>query len=51
MPLSLVTVRDAPGHVYAGTPRGHIWHSADYGDSWQRLPFKMAGIRSSMVVL
>lgn len=50
-PTALTTVPDAPGHLYAGLFNGDIWHTADYGDSWQKLPFNMGGIWFSLLVL
>jgi hypothetical protein len=50
-PTALVTHREAPGHLYAGLHTGDIWHSADYGDSWIKMPFSFPGIRSSLLVI
>ncbi len=50
-PTALVTVLDAPGHLYAGLSNGDIWHTADRGDSWEKLPFNMGGIWFSMLIL
>ena len=43
MPRALVTCPGAAGHLYVGTTYGDVWHTADYGDSWQRLPFNLGG--------
>ena len=43
MPRALVTRDGAPGHLYVGTTYGDVWHTADYGDNWQRLPFELGG--------
>lgn len=51
MPVALITDPAAPGTLYAGTRFGHVWYSADYGDSWQQLPFRLDGIWLSMVLL
>lgn len=51
MPTTLVTVADAPGHLYAGLGYGDLWHSPDYGDSWEKLPFNLGGIWMSLLVL
>ncbi len=40
---ALVTDRDAPGHLYAGLGNGEVWHSADHGDAWIRLPVTVPG--------
>jgi photosystem II stability/assembly factor-like uncharacterized protein len=51
MPYALLTDSDAPGHLYAGLSNGDVWHTADYGDHWQRLPFNLGAIWTSMVML
>ncbi len=43
MPRALVTLPRSPGQLFAGTTFGDVWHTADYGDSWQRLPFDLGG--------
>ncbi len=50
MAYALVTDPDEPGHLYAGLANGHVWHSADYGDRWTRLPLELGGVRRSMVL-
>lgn len=50
-PTALTTVAGAPGHLYAGLYNGDVWHTADYGDSWHRLPFNLGGIWFSLLVL
>ena len=50
-PTALTTVPSAPGHLYAGLHNGDVWHTADYGDSWQKLPFNLGGIWFSLLVL
>ncbi|HSM57506.1 MAG TPA: hypothetical protein VK879_15245 [Candidatus Sulfomarinibacteraceae bacterium] len=50
-PTALITVPGAPGHLYAGLYNGDIWHSIDYGDSWEQLPFNMSGIWFSLLVI
>jgi hypothetical protein len=51
MPLALVTLPSAPGHLYAGLNNGDVWHTGDYGDTWQQMPFNLKGMGSSMVVI
>jgi len=51
MPISLVTDPTAPGHLYAGITNGDVWHSPDYGDSWQQMPFNLKGIWRSMMII
>jgi len=50
-PIALATVPNAPGHLYAGLTYGDVWHSADYGESWQKLPFNLGGVWRSMIVV
>ena len=51
MPIALETDPAAPGHLYAGTTAGQVWHTADYGDTWQELPFRFPAIWRSMLIL
>jgi photosystem II stability/assembly factor-like uncharacterized protein len=50
-PTALATVPGAPGHLYAGLYNGDVWHTADYGDSWQQMPFNLGGVWFSLLVL
>ncbi len=50
MPRALVTRPDAPGHLFVGTTYGDVWHTGDYGDTWQRLPFDLGGGLSLLVL-
>ncbi len=50
-PTALTTVPGNPGHLYAGLYNGDIWHTTDYGDSWVKMPFNVAGIWFSMLVI
>jgi hypothetical protein len=51
MPYALLTNPTAPGHVYAGLSNGEVWHSADHGDSWHKLPFCLKGIHRTLILL
>jgi photosystem II stability/assembly factor-like uncharacterized protein len=51
MPITLETDPSAPGHLYAGTTGGQVWHSADYGDNWRKLPFEFPSAWRSMLIL
>lgn len=51
MPIALVTDPAAPSHLYAGLTFGDVWHSADYGDTWQKLPFNLGRIWRSMILI
>lgn len=51
MAYALLTDPLSPGHLYAGLSNGDVWHSADYGDSWQQLPFNLGRISRSLVML
>jgi photosystem II stability/assembly factor-like uncharacterized protein len=50
MAYALVTDPAAPGHLYAGLSSGEVWHTADYGDSWEKLPFNMGRINSMILI-
>jgi photosystem II stability/assembly factor-like uncharacterized protein len=50
-PAALVTLRDAPGHLYAGLRNGEVRHTMDYGDTWQTLPSNLKGIHSSLLII
>lgn len=51
MPIALATDPDAPGHLYAGTVRGNVWHTPDHGESWHKLPFQLPAIWRSLVMV
>lgn len=51
MPTALVTLPATPGHLVAGTRNGRVWHSPDYGDTWQRLPLELESNWLSLVVV
>lgn len=51
MPIALVTDPQSPGHLYAGITTGDIWHSADYGGRWEKLPFNLKGIWRSLILI
>ena len=51
MPYALLTDPQAPGHLYAGLSNGKVWHSADYGESWQQLPLSLKAIDRSLIML
>jgi hypothetical protein len=51
MPISLVTHSRISGKIFAGLTNGQVWHSSDYGDTWQQLPVKFSRIQRSMLVL
>jgi hypothetical protein len=44
MANALATHPKSPGHLYAGLANGEVWQSADYGDSWQKLPFNLGAV-------
>jgi len=50
-PTALVTLPDAPGHLYAGLLNGEVWHSTDYGDSWEKMPFNLKRIWHSLLIV
>jgi hypothetical protein len=51
MPVALVTDRSASGHLYAGLTNGDVWHTADYGDTWEKMPFNLKANRFSMLII
>ena len=51
MPYASLTDYRAPGHLYAGLSNGEVWHSADYGESWQQLPLSLKAIDRSLIML
>lgn len=51
MAYALLTDPAEPGHLYAGLSNGDVWHTVDYGDSWQRLPLNLGSIARSMILL
>ena len=51
MPIALATDPTAPGHLFAATTAGQVWHTADYGDSWSQLPFTFSSAWRSLLVL
>jgi len=51
MAYDLATDPFFPGHLYAGLANGEVWHTQDYGDHWERLPFNLGGVHNSMIVL
>jgi len=40
----------APAQLYLASGRGEIWHSADYGDTWRRLPLNLGDVWFSLIV-
>lgn len=50
MAYSLLTDSGAPGRLYAGLSNGEVWHSVNYGDSWQKLSFDLGGIHRCLII-
>lgn len=51
MVYALVTDPLFPGHVYAGQADGVVWHSADHGVNWARLPVHLgSGLRTFAII-
>jgi hypothetical protein len=44
-PYGLRARHDAPGELLLGLSDGTVWHGHDYGDSWERLPFRFDALR------
>lgn len=51
MPYALLTDPVAPGHLYAGLSNGDVWHTANYGDNWLKLPFNLGRIHRTLVMV
>jgi hypothetical protein len=51
MAYSLLTIPGHPGQIYAGLANGDVWHSTDYGDNWNQLPFSLVSIHRQMIVI
>ena len=47
---ALVTDPAAPGHLYAGLSNGQVWHTSDYGDSWEKLSFNLGPFHGRMIL-
>lgn len=50
MPRALVTRAGAPGQLFVGTTYGSVWHTGDYGDTWQQFQFELGGGLSLLVL-
>jgi hypothetical protein len=50
-PTALATIPGTPGHLYAGLYNGDVWHTANYGVSWTKMPFNLGGIWFSLLVI
>jgi hypothetical protein len=51
MPYALLTTPGEAGSLYAGLGSGEVWHSADCGANWQRLPVQLGRLRRALVLL
>lgn len=51
MAYALIPDPSLSGHLYAGLANGDVWHTADYGDRWTKLPFNLGGIHNAMVII
>jgi photosystem II stability/assembly factor-like uncharacterized protein len=40
----------APGQLYLASGQGEVWHSADYGDTWQRLSLNLGDVWFKLVM-
>jgi hypothetical protein len=48
---SLVTDRRTPGFLMAGLSSGEVWYTANYGDSWARLPLSLGSFHGKMILI
>jgi hypothetical protein len=51
MPYALLVDSAKSGHLYAGLSNGAVWHTTDYGSSWEQLPLNLGGIHRSLVMI
>ena len=51
MAYALLTDPQMPGHVYAGLSNGDVWHSGDFGETWQLLPLNLTAVHRALVML
>ena len=51
MPYGLLTDPSTPNHLIAGLRSGQVMESADYGDTWEMLPFNLGRIERMMVIV
>jgi hypothetical protein len=47
---ALVTDPVAGGHLYASFSSGEVWHTTDYGDSWEKLSFNLGPFHGRMIL-
>ena len=40
----------APGQLYLASGHGEVWHSANYGDTWQQLPLDLGNVWFRLIV-
>ena len=51
MAYALLTDPEIPGYLVAGLSNGDLWHTADYGDSWEKLPLNLGQLRSAILLV
>jgi hypothetical protein len=51
MAYGLITDPFTPGLLHAGMSNGDVWHTVDYGDTWEQLPFQFNGIHHTMILV
>ena len=50
MAYALLTDPLTPGVVLAGLASGEVWHSANYGDSWDKLPIDLGRVNTMILI-
>jgi photosystem II stability/assembly factor-like uncharacterized protein len=50
-PTILVPSPSQAGRLFVGLKNGDIWHSGDYGDTWNQLPINLGAIWHSLIIL
>jgi hypothetical protein len=51
MPYALITDPALPAHLFAGLRDGTVMQSANYGDTWERMPFKFGQIQRTVIMV
>ncbi len=49
-PTVMTSNPEIAGELYVGTHKGSVWHTTDFGDHWDRLPFSLRAIWYSLLI-
>lgn len=50
MPYALIAESGVSGSLFAGLSNGELWHTGDYGESWEQLPVHLGKIHRTLVL-